>query len=653
MDGPTSRLPSTVTNPDLSLAHAVTARRSLRELYASAPVTPSSYVDPPRPPKAGCEWVWFPGGYWAEREVVEAPGREFIKAFKWRKRSGKGSSSRETTTNNHLPDSREQSPSESYEQQASRMPFPSPFLTEEAHVQSLQRPSMPRHGNSSDSVSSLWLNRLPRPPLPSPYLTEEAHVLSLQRPPAMYQNSNSNDSGSSMLKMMRTLPSSPLTQSKQNSDCVTPMTGSIDEPFEEATMEPATPTSSGQLKTKRSLINRLLSPESKSPKQPKRPSPIESCGASSSDSYMTARAAVVVVTPPPPPPPPSHSTPIGRVAALLRDESHRRPRKARSMRIFSKSSWHRKASAGSETSASSSVRDMLRGKTPTVSPDPDEGPGFGMFVVIAVVVVVISISSGDEPCNSWSAQYPGGEATRVKTPPLRQCVADQRPRSFFFDISSPPPPPPDQDQPSAQVATTSDGGGNESGPSPTPGRQRRTHQHAVGPQKPAPQTAPTTRKARTTISSSSAASAPISTPAGAANTSKPKPKTKSKKKKKTTEPCNKEWWEVPAPVRPSHQQHAHLSPSSYAAMAAAAAFEFDVPEHLPSSPMCPANKRHRSGGTGVCVYHGRRKRSSNGGHGGGGGGLEGGVEVGSANRSDVEDGCEEGDHDDAEDDFWT
>ncbi|KAM0563346.1 hypothetical protein ACHAPJ_001064 [Fusarium lateritium] len=39
-------------------------------------------------------------------------------------------------------------------------------------------------------------------------------------------------------------------------------------------------------------------------------------------------------------------------------------------------------------------------------------------------------------------------------------------------------------------------------------------------------------------------------------------------------------------------------------------FEFQVPEHLPSSPMCPANKKHVSGGTGVCVYHGRRKGAS-------------------------------------------
>ncbi|KAI1639813.1 hypothetical protein F4809DRAFT_638185 [Biscogniauxia mediterranea] len=665
MDGPASRLPSTVTNPDLSLAHAVAARRSLRELYSSAPATSSSYIDPPRPPKEGHEWVWFPGGYWAEREVVETPSKEFVKVFRWRKRSGKGSSSRETTTINHLQDSLEQAPSDSYEQQASRMPLLTPFLSEEAHVQSLQRPSMPRHGNSSDSASSLWLNRIPRPPLPSPYLTEEAHVQSLQRPPTIYQDSNSNDSGSSMFKLTRTLPSSPLTHSQQNLDRVTPMTGSTGEPFEATTTEPTTPTGDGQLKPKRSLINRLLSLETKPPK-PKKPSPTESGG--SSDSYMTATTVKTVVPPPPSPLPPSHSTPIGRVVALLRDES-RRPHKTRSMRIFSKSSWHRKTSAGSETSVSSSVRDMLRGKTPTVSPEPDEGLCFGMFVV----VIGISSGGGDEPCNSWSAQYPGGEATRVKTPPLRQGVADQRPRSFFFDISSPPPPPPpDQDRLPAQTATTSDGGGNESSHGHTPSRHQHTHQHdeeakKQQQQQQQPRTTTDTRKARATISSSSAASASASTsvPADAkpksrkrTRTGTTKPKTKTKK---NTESC-KEWWEVPAPVPASHPLYAHLTPSSYAAMAAADTFEFDVPEHLPSSPMCPTNKRHRSGGTGVCVYHGRRKRSGGGGgggghggssSGGGGGGGSGGVEEGERERegsvrSDVEDK-----YDDTDDDFWT
>jgi hypothetical protein len=30
-------------------------------------------------------------------------------------------------------------------------------------------------------------------------------------------------------------------------------------------------------------------------------------------------------------------------------------------------------------------------------------------------------------------------------------------------------------------------------------------------------------------------------------------------------------------------------------------FEFDLPEHLPSSPICPANPKHKLKGKGVCV----------------------------------------------------
>lgn len=39
-------------------------------------------------------------------------------------------------------------------------------------------------------------------------------------------------------------------------------------------------------------------------------------------------------------------------------------------------------------------------------------------------------------------------------------------------------------------------------------------------------------------------------------------------------------------------------------------FELDVPEHLPDSPLCPRNPIHKSGGTGICVYHGRNKKDS-------------------------------------------
>ena len=36
-------------------------------------------------------------------------------------------------------------------------------------------------------------------------------------------------------------------------------------------------------------------------------------------------------------------------------------------------------------------------------------------------------------------------------------------------------------------------------------------------------------------------------------------------------------------------------------------FELNVPEHLPSSPLCPKHPKHQSGGKGICVYHGRNR----------------------------------------------
>ncbi|KAI9821214.1 MAG: hypothetical protein M1827_003948 [Pycnora praestabilis] len=39
-------------------------------------------------------------------------------------------------------------------------------------------------------------------------------------------------------------------------------------------------------------------------------------------------------------------------------------------------------------------------------------------------------------------------------------------------------------------------------------------------------------------------------------------------------------------------------------------FELNVPEHLPSSPLCPMNPKHQSGGKGICVFHGRNRTLS-------------------------------------------
>lgn len=43
-------------------------------------------ADPPRPPMLGYEWVWFPAGYWAEREVITQPKKR-IRPPRWVRRS--------------------------------------------------------------------------------------------------------------------------------------------------------------------------------------------------------------------------------------------------------------------------------------------------------------------------------------------------------------------------------------------------------------------------------------------------------------------------------------------------------------------------------------------------------------------------------------
>ncbi|OTB08188.1 hypothetical protein M426DRAFT_317290 [Hypoxylon sp. CI-4A] len=521
VDGPTSRLPSS------SVASVKTtniaSRRSMKETFISAPVTPNTYIDPPRPAKEGHEWVWFPAGYWAERELVEAP-RKVMRHFKWRKRSGKSSSRRDTQ------DDPEHSPNYLWDHW-SRTPLalPSPFLTEEAHVQSLQRPPLDRQGTSSESGGSTFpLNRSLQTPLPSPYLTEEAHVQSLQRSPLSYQD---DEYDTSLPQLVMPTQSSPLTETR-GSDSATPTAASAEPTGTSFTSFFHLSPGSAEARHKKSFMSRLL-PEHKS-KMKKTHSDNDAAAAMAYD-YTTntiegARVRLLSHSQ-------SHSpVPImSRVASLLRDEINKKPRSAgaggsssgnggsgwsRSLKLFGKSPWHRKASAGSEASASSSVRDVLRGRTPVASPVSDI-----------------------EPVNSFCVQFPGGEAKRIKTPPLREIGHHtKRPRSFFFDISTP--------SPRYKSGSISSGESSE----------------GIG--------------------------TPYRSPPPTANIVVEQDKTDEKKKRDS----GKEWWDVPVAV-PQYEAMGHRT------------FQFDMPEHLPSSPMCPANKKHKSGGTGVCVYHGRRKRS--------------------------------------------
>lgn len=207
MDGPTSRLPSSSV-PTMHPA----GRQIVKESYKSAPVTPNTYIDPPRPAKEGCEWVWFPAGYWAEREVAESPGK-VMRHFKWRKRSGKSSSGWDTQ------DGLENSSSNLWDHiPRISQPLPSPLPSEDSHNQSFQGLSFNRNGTSSESGKSMF--PLNRTTLPSPYLTEEAHVQSLQRSPQLSQGS---ENGISFSGPARPIQSSPLTIISGDSDSATPL----------------------------------------------------------------------------------------------------------------------------------------------------------------------------------------------------------------------------------------------------------------------------------------------------------------------------------------------------------------------------------------------------------------------------------------------
>ncbi len=158
--------------------------------------SPKAY-DPPRPSREGYEWVWFPAGYWAERETAETPRSKkpgsSPRPFRWRKRSAKDSSG---GWKKH--DSQQTSPMTQTESPLSapltalapnprpQPPLASPYLSEAMHVQSLQQPGFftQQRPSSADSESSEVIGltgNKPKAPLPTPWPSEESRVPSNQR----------------------------------------------------------------------------------------------------------------------------------------------------------------------------------------------------------------------------------------------------------------------------------------------------------------------------------------------------------------------------------------------------------------------------------------------------------------------------------------
>lgn len=135
----------------------------------------------------------------------------------------------------------------------------------------------------------------------------------------------------------------------------------------------------------------------------------------------------------------------------------------------------------------------------------------------------------------WATQYPGGEATRVNTPPLKERTPDGRPRGLFFDVNNPS----DSQRDSEATSST---------------RGTVTRDLPLQPR------------------------------------SRERGKSDLLHTKK-----RREWWDSP----PKSMTPGFAAEKNQ--LRKAALFEFDVPEHLPTSPMCPAHPKNKSEGKGVCV----------------------------------------------------
>ncbi|KAH6610559.1 hypothetical protein Trco_000579 [Trichoderma cornu-damae] len=220
---------------------------------------------------------------------------------------------------------------------------------------------------------------------------------------------------------------------------------------------------------------------------------------------------------------------ISKTGTWFKDELHT---SKIGRKLFGKAPWHRKESGDSFTSVSSSIRAVLKGKTPPATP-ANYGLSFASAQTHSQPKMTIGaglILELPGSCNLSNSQFPGGEAVRVSTPPMDEDTADGKPRAFFTSLT---PPRPDGET-STKTASSS------------------THSTK-----------------RFSIHGSSMVSQP------------------------------REWWEQ-IPQRGCRRDTLGTAGSSVNK------FDLDIPEHLPGSPMCPADKRHKSGGTGVCAYHGRR-----------------------------------------------
>ncbi|KAI3318300.1 hypothetical protein HD806DRAFT_540380 [Xylariaceae sp. AK1471] len=554
--------PSAV-NPGLATSFSFAPHQNIKDV---SPIHTLTNMDPPRAARENHEWVWFPAGYWAERELVEAPSKDITKVFRRRKRSGKSGSA----SPHHSPKTPHTSPPTG---KADKTPD-----------YSARRQTITQRTTSSDSNTSFFrLNRMPADaPLPSPYLTEEAHVQSLQWP-SIGAARSSSISGSSMFKARGLLSPSPL-QFSNIDDEIEPDSFPLSLPSRQT----PTDTSSDMMHLEMPTPKPLVDPEP-APKKPfinwrmlsdhrlrlkKRHTPDdESTGVAITHAQSSPLQNQVI-------------SPLRMESSTAEDNP--KSLKSRPAKLFTKGRWHRKVSGSSIASTSSSVRHSgsIRSRSPAPTPVSERGETPGMLPAIK---------------NAWDSEYPGNEAMRVQTPCVPEGSLDRFPRSFFSDISAPVQYRHPLSQPEGQ------GGRKKGTPLSTsfaPDTSSSTS--TVRP--------PAIRKEYQTDTDGHTSRSGTGT-----GRSVTRDKRRAGNGHLATAPKrNKEWWEVPvsAPVlvpypRPTSSEVADQRQMLHQTMAANTqrTFKFDLPEHLPTSPMCPANSRHKTGGTGVCVYHGRAKRS--------------------------------------------
>ena len=162
---------------------------------------------------------------------------------------------------------------------------------------------------------------------------------------------------------------------------------------------------------------------------------------------------------------------------------------------------------------------------------------------------------------------------RVNTPPLVMEPGGKA-RGFFFDLT---PPPSDAKLNSANSDSRSSFDFNS--------RSSSSHQSNNNSKQSSKPTTPSH-----TFMTSSVTSSGINPHTTRPFTSKPSTPNGGA--------VSRQWWDCDEDTIVSRAERRPITRGS---------FVLDIPEHLPSSPLCPMHPKHKSGGKGICPFHGRKK----------------------------------------------